>query len=161
MQQLNKKPSAAQDHNNYSLASSIDAPLEEDSKEEHSDNSNVSNNNVNRSSAPTTSIIKGEDKRAPPRALNITPQTRRDLTTISLCQLQWTWIEPAHPHGVVEDVDEDLLEGKPRKPPNLDIFPQELDKRTSHTSSVTNVARQATTPGTALPRRPLEVPQRI
>jgi hypothetical protein len=72
MQRSNRKLSAARDHNNYSLVSSIDALLEEDSKEEPLGNSNVNNNN-NHSSAPTISIIKGEDKRTPPRVLNIIP----------------------------------------------------------------------------------------
>jgi hypothetical protein len=124
MQQSNKKPSAAQDHNNYSLASSTDAPLEEDSKEEPSDNSNANNNNVNHSFVLTTFTTKEEDNRVTPRALNITLQMHHGPITTSPCQLQSTWIEPAHQRGVVEDVDEDLPEDKPSKPRNQDTVAQ-------------------------------------
>jgi hypothetical protein len=91
MQQSNKKPSAALGRNNYSPVSSTDAPLEEDSKEEPSDNSNANNNNnVNHSFVPTISTTKEEDNRVTPHAPSTTPQTRHDPITTSLYQLQST-----------------------------------------------------------------------
>jgi hypothetical protein len=161
MQQSNRKLLAAQDHNNYSPASSTDAPLEEDSKGEPSDNSNVNNNNANHSFALTTFTTKEEDNRVTPRVPSTTPQTHHGPITTFPYQLQSTWIEPAHQHGVVEDVDEDLLEDKPPKPPNQGIFPLEQDKQTSHTLSAINAAKLATTPEIAPQRHPLEEQQRI
>jgi hypothetical protein len=161
MQQSNRKLLAAPGRNNYSQASSIDAPPGEDSKEGLLDNSNANNNNDNHSSAPTTSTTKEEDNRITPHVPSTTPQTHHDPITTFPCQLQSTWIEPAHQRGVVEGVDEDLPEDKPRRPLNQDIFPQEQRKRTSHTLSVTNAARLAITPGTAPQRHPLGEQQRI
>jgi hypothetical protein len=155
MQQSNRKLLAAQDHNNYSLASSTDVPLEEDSKGEHSDNSNANNNNANHSFVPTIFTTKEEDNQVTPRALSTTPRTHHDPITTFPCQLQSTWIEPAHQRGVVEDVDEDLPEDKPPKPLNQDMFPPERRKQISHTLSATNAAKLATTPGTAPQRHPL------
>jgi hypothetical protein len=88
MRQLNRKPLAARDHNNYLPAYLTDALLEEGSKEGLSDNSNANNNNDNRSFAPTISIIKEEDRRTPPRVLNITLRMRHGLITTSPYQLQ-------------------------------------------------------------------------
>jgi hypothetical protein len=90
MQQSNRKPLAALGHNNYSLASSIDALLEEDSKEGLSGNSNVNNNNVNHSFVPTISTTKEEDNRITLHAPSTTPQMRRDPIITFLYQLQST-----------------------------------------------------------------------
>jgi hypothetical protein len=161
MQQSNRKLLAAQGHNNYSLASSTDVPLEEDSKGEPSDNSNANNNNANHSFVLTIFTTKEEDNRVTPHAPSTTPQTHHGPITTFPCQLQSTWIEPAHQHGVVEDVDEDLPEDKPPKPLNQDMFPLEQDRQTSHTLSATNVAKLATTPEIAPQGHPLGERQRI
>jgi hypothetical protein len=90
MQQLNRKPLAALDHNNYSPVSSIDALLEEDSKEGPSDNSNANNSNVNHSSVPTISTIREEDRQTLHHVLNTIPRTHHDPTTTSLYRSQLT-----------------------------------------------------------------------
>jgi hypothetical protein len=161
MQQLNRKLLAALDHNNYSLASSIDALLEEDSKEGPSDNSNANNNNANHSFVLTIFTTKEEDSRVTLRAPSTTPQMHHGPITTFPCQLQSTWIEPTHQHGVVEDVDEDSPEDKPPKPHKQDIFPPEQDRQTSHTLSATNAAKLATTPEIAPQKHPLGERQRI
>jgi hypothetical protein len=145
MQQSNRKLLAAPGRNSYSPASSIDAPLEEDSKEGLSDNSNANNSNDNHSFVPIISTTKEEDNRATPHAPSTTPQTRRDPITTFLYQLRLTWTEPAHQRGAAEDVDEDLPEDKPLKLPNRDTLLREQDRQTSHTSFATIVAKRATT----------------
>jgi hypothetical protein len=89
-QQSNKKLSAAQDRNNYSPVSSIDVLLEEDSKEELSDNFNANNSNVNRSFALTIFTIKEEDRQITHHVLNTTPQMHHVPITTFLCQSQLT-----------------------------------------------------------------------
>jgi hypothetical protein len=161
MQQSNKKPLAVQGRNSYLLASSTDAPQEEDSKEEPSGNSNANNSNANRSFVPTTFTTKEEDNQATPHVSNTTPQTHHGPTTISLYQLQLIWIEPAHQRGVVEDVDEELPEDKLPRPLNQDTFPPEQGRQISHTSSAITAAKLATTPGTVPQRYLLEGQQQI
>jgi hypothetical protein len=150
MQQSNRKLLAAPGHNSYSPASSIDAPLEEDSKEGLSDNFNANNSNNNHSSAPTIFTTREGDNQITPHVPSTTPQTHHDPIITFLYQLRSTWTEPAHQRGAAEDVDEDLPEDKPLKLPNRDIFLRGQDKQTSHTSFVIIVAKQATT--VTLPR---------
>jgi hypothetical protein len=145
MRQSNRKPLAVPGRNSYSQASSIDASLEEDSKEGLSDNSNANNSNDNHSSVPIISTTKEGDNRITLHVPSTTPQMHHDPITTSLYQSRLTWTEPAHQRGAAEDVDEDLPEDKPLKLPSQDIFLQERDRRTSHTSFAIIVAKRATT----------------
>jgi hypothetical protein len=148
MQQSNRKLLAAPGRNSYSQASLIGEPLEEDSKEGPSDNSNANNSNGNHSFVPTISTTKEEDNRVTPHAPSTTPQMHHDPIITFLYQLRLTWIEPAHQHGAAEDGDEDLPGDKPLKLLNRDTFLREQDRQTSHTLFATIVAKRATTLGT-------------